>query len=101
MKIYFNKKDKIIDKQKRIIEQLESENKFLEEQLKIYNTDNLKEKYYLIDSVYEQYMGLIKELNDIKQKYLALCADKKKNKISHKLAIAIDKLLNRNGEAHG
>lgn len=79
MKIYLNKKDRIIQKQEYMINKLKEENECLREQLEIYDTDNVYEKIKLSKDSYKHYMKLIKELEELKCEYDKLIIDVRKN----------------------
>lgn len=79
MKIYFNKKDRLIQKQKYMIERLKEENECLREQLELCDVESVNEKINLAKKSYEQYMGLIKELEDLKCEYVELVGEVRKD----------------------
>lgn len=81
MKIYLNKKDRIIQRQEYMIEKLKEENECLKEQIALCDTESVSEKIDLAKKSYEQYMGLIRELEDLKCEYVDLIVEVKKDKM--------------------
>lgn len=77
MKIYLNKKDKIIHNQNKIIEKLQEENRYLREELSICDAENISQKLGLAEMSRKTYMKLISELENIKHDYLMLINDAK------------------------
>ena len=75
MKIYFNKKDRLIQRQKYMINRLQEENECLREQLELCDMDSVNEKINLAKESYKRYMGLIKELEELKHEYIELIGD--------------------------
>lgn len=79
-KIYFNKKDRLIQRQEFMIEKLKEENECLREQVALCDTESVNEKINLARQSYEKYMGLIKELEDLKCEYISLIEEVKNDK---------------------
>lgn len=75
MKIYLNKKDRIIHNQKNIIRRLQEENEHLRNELAMCDTRNISEKAALAEAGCEAYMELISELENIRHEYLMLIND--------------------------
>lgn len=80
MKIYLNKKDRIIQRQEYMIEKLKEENECLKEQIALCDTESVSEKIDLAKRSYEKYMELIKELESLKVEYMELIENVKKDK---------------------
>ncbi|MBD5136044.1 MAG: hypothetical protein HDT39_08815 [Lachnospiraceae bacterium] len=83
MKIYLNKKDRIIQNQNKIIEKLREENEYLREELAKCDIENISEKISLAEISHETYLELISELENIRHEYLMLIRDiKNDNRLS-------------------
>lgn len=74
--MYFDKKEKQIEQQKRIIkkqqsiiDELSEENEYLKEQLKTYTYENLKTSIDLANNAYSKYLELIESLEICKREY--------------------------------
>lgn len=83
--MYLSYKDKKIQIQKKIISQLQEENKCLKEQLRQDSPKQANARLRLMAEAYEEYQILIKELNKLKSEYQTLIRDVKinQNKLLH------------------
>lgn len=73
--MYLSYKDKKIQVQKKVISQLQEENKCLKEQLKQNSPKEAKARLNLMAEAYEEYQIRIKELNKLKSEYQKLIRD--------------------------
>ncbi len=79
VKIFLNKKDRVIHSQNKIIEKLQEENEYLREELAKCDIENISEKIGLAEISHETYLELISELENIRHEYLMLIKDIKKD----------------------
>ena len=79
-KIYFNKKDRTIQRQEFIIERLKEENECLREQVTLCDTESVNEKINLARQSYEKYMKLIENLEKLKSEYISLIEEVRNDK---------------------
>ena len=80
MNVYFNSKDKKIQTQEKLIEKLKDENKCLREQIEKLNPADVENKIALAESYRNEYMGLIKQLKELRVEYLELNEGMKKDR---------------------